>query len=103
MSQEFPLLKQAQELQRMLRQLHRELGDRLVEGTAGGGAVRCVVNGHLEVQSIRIDPAAVQSNDVAGLEDLVTAAVRQAIGAALELKKTETEKVTGGILPDLGF
>lgn len=103
MSQEFPLLKQAQELQRMLRELHRELGERMVEGTAGGGVVRCVVNGHLEVQSIRIDPAAIDQKDAAGLEDLVTAAVRQAIQTALELKKAETEKVTGGILPDVGF
>jgi DNA-binding protein YbaB len=87
----------------MLRELHRDLGDRQVEGSAGGGAVRCVVNGHLEIESIRIDPAAVDPAQVPLLEDLVTAAVRQAVRAALDLKKAETEKVTGGILPDLGF
>ena len=81
----------------------RQLGDRLVEGSAGGGAVRCVLTGHLDVQSIRIDPSAVDPANVRGLEELVTAAVRQALQAALELKKTETERVTGGILPDLGF
>ena len=103
MSQEIPLLKQAKELQRMLRELQRELGDRLVEGTAGGGKVRCVVNGHLELLSLKIDPAAVDPGDVHGLEELIAAAVRQAYQAALALKKSETDKVTGGILPELGF
>ncbi len=98
------LLKLAQDMQRRSEQVQRELGERTVEGTAGGGAVRCRISGQLEVQAIEIDPAAVDPADVAGLEDLVTAAVRQAVDAANRLRKAEMAKITGGMnLPGMGF
>lgn len=103
MSHEMNLLKQAQEMNRLLREVHRELGERVVEGSAGGGAVRCSVTGQLEVRSVRIDPKVVDPEEVATLEDLVTAAVRSAVHAAVELKKSKIDEVTGGILPDLGL
>src|SRR5262245_21574673 len=98
------LLKQAQEMQRRMQDTTRSLGERVVEGKAGGSAVRVFVNGNLEVQAVKIDKSAVDPDDVDGREDLVTAAVRQAFAAAKELRDREMSKVTGGMnLPGLGF
>lgn len=102
MSHEMNLLKQAQEMTRLLREVNKELGERVVEGSAGGGAVRCSVTGQLEIRAIRIDPKVVDPEEVSVLEDLVTAAVRNAVKAALDLKKSKVDEVTGGILPDIG-
>ena len=98
------LLKQAQEMQRRMQDTMRSLGERMLEGSSGGGAVKVYVNGNLEVQAVKIQPAAVDPSDVEGLEDLVTIAVRQAMNAARELKDREMQKVTGGMsLPGMGF
>ena len=98
------LLKQAQEMQRRMQETTRSLGERVLEGTAGGGAVKVFVNGNMEVQAVKIEAAAVDPEDVEGLEDLVTIAVRQALAAAQELKDREMSKVTGGMnLPGMGF
>jgi nucleoid-associated protein EbfC len=98
------LLKQAQEMQRRMQETMRSLGERVLEGTAGGGAVQVYVNGNLEVQAVKIDKAAVDPADVETLEDLVTAAVRSAMTAARELREREMSKVTGGMnLPGMGF
>lgn len=98
------LLKQAQEMQRRMQDAQRSLGERIVEGTAGGGAVKVYVNGNQELQAVKIQPAAVDPSDVEALEDLVTAAVRQALATAKELRDREMAKVTGGMnLPGMGF
>lgn len=98
------LLKQAQDMQRRMQETTRSLGERILEGTAGGGAVKVFVNGNQEVQAVKIEKAAVDPDDVEGLEDLVTAAVRQAMAAARELREREMSKVTGGMnLPGMGF
>lgn len=98
------LLKQAQEMQRRMQDAQRQLGERIVEGTSGGGAVKVYVNGNMEVQGVKIQKAAVDPDDVDGLEDLVTTAVRQALVAAKTLRDREMGKVTGGMnLPGMGF
>ncbi|MBL8727591.1 MAG: YbaB/EbfC family nucleoid-associated protein [Planctomycetes bacterium] len=98
------LLKQAQEMQRRMQDAQRSLGERTLEGSAGGGAVKAYVNGNQELQAVKIDRAAVDPNDVETLEDLVTGAVRQALQAAKELRDREMGKVTGGMnLPGMGF
>lgn len=98
------LLKQAQDMQRRMQETMRSLGERVLEGTAGGGAVKVYVDGNLDVQGVKIDRIAVDPDDVEGLEDLVTAAVRQAMASAKELRDREMAKVTGGMnLPGLGF
>ena len=98
------LLKQAQEMQRRMQDTMRSLGERILEGTSGGGVVKAYVNGNQELQAVKIDKAAVDPDDVDTLEDLVTTAVRQALVAAKELREKETSKVTGGMnLPGLGF
>jgi nucleoid-associated protein EbfC len=98
------LLKQAQEMQRRMQETTRSLSERVVEGSSGGGAVKVFVNGNYEVQAVKIQKAAVDPDDVDGLEDLVTTAVRQALNAARELHDREMQKVTGGMnLPGMGF
>ena len=98
------LLKQAQEMQRRMQDAQRSLGERILEGSSGGGAVKAYVNGNQELQAIKIQKAAVDPSDVETLEDLVTGAVRQALQAAKELRDREMGKVTGGMnLPGMGF
>jgi DNA-binding YbaB/EbfC family protein len=98
------LLKQAQDMQRRMQEAMRSLGERVLEGSAGGGAVKVFVNGNQEIQAIKIHKDAVDPDDVEGLEDLVTAAVRKAMTAAKELREREMSKVTGGMnLPGMGF
>ncbi|MEM7198784.1 MAG: YbaB/EbfC family nucleoid-associated protein [Planctomycetota bacterium] len=98
------LLKQAQGLQKRMQETERDLEQRMLEGSAGGGAVKVYVNGAQEVQAVKIHKDAVDPDDVETLEDLVTAAVRQAMAAAKELRDREMAKVTGGMnLPGMGF
>ena len=98
------LLKQAQEMQRRLHDTQRLLEERVLEGSAGGGAVKAWVNGNQELKKLSIQREAVDPNDVATLEDLVTLAVQKALAAAKELREREMAKVTGGMnLPGLGF
>jgi DNA-binding YbaB/EbfC family protein len=98
------LLKQAQEMQRRMQDTQRSLGERILEGSSGGGVVKAYVNGNQELQAIKIQKAAVDPDDVDTLEDLVTGAVKQALAAAKELRDREMAKVTGGMnLPGMGF
>lgn len=98
------LLKQAQEMQKRMQETERDLGERILEGTAGGGVVKVYVNGLQEVQAVKIDKAVVDPDDVDALEDLLTAAVRQAVTASRELRQKEMGKITGGMnLPGMGF
>ena len=98
------LLKQAQDMQRRMADAQRQLGERILEGSSGGGVVKAFVNGNQELQAVKIQKAAVDPEDVDTLEDLVTAAVRQAMQAAKELREREMGKVTGGLnLPGMGF
>ncbi len=98
------LLKQAQEMQKRMQEAERDLGERILEGTAGGGVVKVYVNGLQDVQAVKIDKAVVDPEDVDTLEDLLTAAVRQAMTASKELRQKEMGKITGGMnLPGTGF
>lgn len=98
------LLKQAQEMQKRMQETESDLGERILEGSAGGGVVKVYVNGLQEVQAVKIDKAVVDPDDVEALEDLLTAAVRQAVTASKELRQKEMGKITGGMnLPGMGF
>jgi DNA-binding YbaB/EbfC family protein len=98
------LLKQAQDMQRRMQDTMRSLGERVLEGSAGGGAVKAWANGNLELQGVKIQKAAVDPNDVEALEEMVAAAVKQALQQAKELRDREMAKVTGGLnLPGMGF
>ncbi len=91
------LLRQAQQLQQRLAKAQEALDEETVEGSAGGGAVTVTVTGKQEVRFIKIDPAAVDPQDVAMLEDLVLAAVNDAMGKAQELAAQRLGSITGGM------
>jgi len=96
------ILKQAQKMQQRLLEVQQELKERVVEGSAGGGMVRVAVNGQQEVLSVKIDPEVVNAEDVELLEDMVLAAVSQALEKARQMAQEEMAKVTGGLqLPGL--
>jgi DNA-binding YbaB/EbfC family protein len=91
------LMKQAQKMQEQLATAQAELAEAEVTGTAGGGLVTVVVSGSGEVKSVKIDPSAVDPDDVETLEDLVLAAVHNASEAARKLTEEKMGPVTGGL------
>ena len=91
------MLKQAQKLQADLARLQEELGSRTVEGTAGGGMVKARATGKQEVLSIEIEKEVVDPEGLEMLQDLVTAAVNEALRKARELAAEEMGKLTGGV------
>ncbi len=97
------LMKKAQEFQKKMKAMQGDLADRVVEGTSGGGMVTAQVNGQQEVISVHINPEAVDPDDVEMLEDLVTAALAQALKKSKELSEGEMKKLTGemGLPPGL--
>ncbi|OQX66068.1 MAG: YbaB/EbfC family nucleoid-associated protein [Desulfococcus sp. 4484_242] len=96
------LMKQAQKFQARMAELQEELNQRRVEASAGGGMVTVVANGKQEVLSISIDPEVVDPNDVEMLQDLILAAVNDALTRAKEMTNEEMGKLTKGMnLPGL--
>jgi hypothetical protein len=97
------LFKQAQDLQERLQRVQEEAAARTVEATSGGGMVRATVNGRLELVRLQIEPGALAGGDVEMLQDLVIAAVNQALRSAQQQMADEMSKLTGGLkLPGLG-
>ena len=99
------LIRQAQELKDKFTNAQDELAGRTVEASAGGGMVTAVVNGRLELVSIRIEPSLVASPDLEMLQDLVVAAVNEGVRAARRMIEDEMSKLTGGLgikLPGMG-
>jgi DNA-binding YbaB/EbfC family protein len=94
------ILRQAQQLQEKMEKVQKELEKETVEASAGGGAVTVVVTGSQVVQSVKIAPEAVE--DVELLEDMVLAAVSEAIKKSQELAQSRLGEVTAGLkLPGL--
>ncbi len=91
------ILKQAQEMHAKIARLQEEMAGRTVEATSGGGMVNIVMNGKQEIVSIRIDPEVVSREDVEMLQDLIVAAVNEAIRKSQEMMTEEMKKVTGGL------
>jgi len=96
------LMKQAQRLKAEMDRIQAEAATKTVEGSAGGGMVTVVANGKGELLSVTIDPEAVRGDDVEMLQDLVTAAVNDALRKARELLAQDVSRLTGGLsLPGL--
>ena len=96
------LLKQAQKMQAKVSQMQAELADRRVEASAGGGMVTAIANGRQELVALKIEPEVVNPEDTEMLEDLILAAVNEAMARAGELAAEEMRKITGGLtLPGL--
>jgi nucleoid-associated protein EbfC len=91
------MLKQAQQIHSKISQLQEEMANKTVEASAGGGMVSLVMNGKQQVLSIRIDPEVVDREDVQMLQDLVVAAVNEAIRKSQEMMTEEMKKITGGL------
>lgn len=91
------MMKQAKEMQAKMQKMQEEMEDKTIETTAGGGAVKVVVNGKQEIVDLEIDPDVVDPDDVEMLEDLVLAAVNQGMNQIQEMVDEEMGKVTGGM------
>ena len=94
------MLKQVQQMQTDMAKAQAELKDEIVEASAGGGMVTVKVSGDLELKEIRIDPEAVDPEDVDLLQDMVLAATNEALRSAQELANRKLGGLTGGL--DLG-
>ena len=91
------MLRQAQQMQAKLTKIQEELKTLTVEGSSGGGVVKVVVNGHQEVQSVMIDKEAVKPDEVELLQDLVLAAMRDAVEKSKQMAASKLAVVTGGM------
>jgi DNA-binding YbaB/EbfC family protein len=90
-------LRQAQELQAKLAKAQEELGEMTTEVSSGGGAIKVVIDGHQKVRSIAISPEVIDPDDVEMLEDMVLAAVNEAIAKSQELAASRLNSLTGGM------
>lgn len=91
------LMKQAQQMQERVKRLQEEAAGKTIEASSGGGMVTVVANGRQEVISIKIDPSVVDPSDVEMLQDLITAAVNEALRKSQDLMKEEMSKLTAGM------
>ncbi len=91
------MLKQVQKMQAEMAKTQEELKQKTVEVTAGGGVITVIANGSLEITDIKIQPDAVDPEDVDMLEDLVLAAVNEALRKAQDMVAQEMQKLTGGL------
>lgn len=91
------LMKQAQKMQRQMEEAQEELGDKTLEVTSGGGAVKIVITGKKEIREITISPDVVDPDDVEMLQDLILTAVNEAVRSADEMYQKELGKITGGV------
>ena len=91
------MLKQAQKLQSKMLKLQEELAEKTVETTAGGGMVKVVANGKQQLVSLQIEKEVVDPEDVEMLQDLILAAVNDALTKSQEMVSAEMGKLTGGL------
>ncbi|MDD2603613.1 MAG: YbaB/EbfC family nucleoid-associated protein [Desulfobacterales bacterium] len=91
------MVKQAQKLQTQMVKLQEELAERTVTASAGGGMVQVVANGRPQIVSVTIEKEVVDPDDVDMLQDLVLAAVNDALGKSQEMVSSEMNKLTGGM------
>ena len=91
------LMKQAQRLQTDVAKAQEELGSATVDASSGGGMVTVTINAHFEVQKIAIDKTVVDPADVGMLQDLITAAINQAVAKMRDLSKERMGALMGGM------
>lgn len=91
------LMKQAQKMQKQMEEAQKTLEETNVSSSAGGGVVNVTVTGKKEVVEVKIDPDAVDPDDVEMLEDMILAAVNEALRKADELSTNSMAKITGGL------
>ncbi len=91
------MMKQLKKVQEKMNKIQEELAERTVEGSAGGSMVTAVVNGKQELLSIKIEKEVVDPEDVEMLQDLIVAAVNQAVKKSQDMMNEEMSKITGGL------
>lgn len=91
------MMKQAQKMQADMERVQKELEDKEVEAQSGGGVVRVVVSGKLEITSLTIDEEAIDPDDKEILEDMILGAVNEGLRKAQDMAAVEMKKVTGGM------
>ena len=91
------LMKQAQKMQKQMEEATKELQEKEVTSSAGGGVVEVTVSGNREVTKVKIDPEAVDPDDVEMLEDLIMAATNEALRQIEEISAQSMSKITGGL------
>lgn len=91
------LMKQAQRMQRQMEESQKELEEQEITATAGGGAVEVTITGKKEIKAVKLSPEVVDPDDIEMLQDLVVAAVNEAIRKIEELSQESMAKITGGL------
>lgn len=91
------MMKQIQQLQAQMARAQQELAEETVSASVGGGVVIVVMNGQQEVRAVTIDPEAVDSEEVAMLQDLIAAAVNEAVRKSRELAESKLAPLTGAL------
>lgn len=91
------MMKKVQKLQADMAKMQEELKKKTIDVSAGGGAVKLVMSGEKQLQSLKIDPKAVDPEDVEMLEDLISAAVNEAVRKVDDMMASEMGKLTGGL------
>lgn len=91
------MMKQAQKLQSRMASLQEEMAEKVVEATAGGGMIKVTANGRQQILSIQIEKEVVDPDDVEMLQDLILAAVNDALAKSNEMVSAEMSKLTGGL------
>ena len=97
------LMQQVGQMQQQMEQAQEELAKETVEASAGGGMVTVTANGAGELKSIKIDPKAIDPNDPEMLEDMILAAVNEAVRSAHSLMESKLGGLAGGALGGLGL
>ena len=97
------MLKQAQKMQQDMMRMQQELQEKEYQAAAGGGVVSAVVNGRHELKALTIDPEAVDPDDVEMLQDMIVAAVNEAMRSADADAADTMQKLTGGLGLGLGL
>lgn len=97
------IMKQAQKLQKQMLEIQKEIGEKTVEGSSGGGMVKVTANGRQEILEVKIDPEVVDPEDIELLEDLVLAAVNNAMEKAKGMMEEEMGKLLPGNLGNINI
>jgi DNA-binding YbaB/EbfC family protein len=91
--------KQFQDMQKQIEKVQADLKERVVEGTSGGGMVKAKVNGQQEIVDVKIEKEVINPDDKSMLEDLILAAVNEAVKKSKKLQETEMARITGMMMP----
>lgn len=98
------MMKQARKMQEQMAAMQAELAQTTVDASAGGGMVKVTVNGDMQITSLKLDPEAIDPEDVEMLEDMIIAAVNEAVRGMAEVASKQMGGITGGLnIPGMPF